>query len=63
MKQAKRQAKGSNLGWTIAVEPDSNADVRIALPATLDCDVTGAICTEDGRQLSNSLDFTVSGPG
>ena len=62
VKQAKRQVKGSNIGWTITVEPDSDAAVRIVLPATTGCDGTGAICTEDGRQLSNSLDFTVSGP-
>ena len=60
--KAARQVKGSNLGWTITVEPDSNAAVRIVLPATTDCDSTGAICTEDGRKLSNSLDFTISGP-
>ena len=60
--KAARQVKGSNLGWTITVEPDSNAAVRIILPATTDCDATGAICTQDGRKLSNSLDFTVSGP-
>ena len=63
VKRAKRQTKGSNIGWTITVEPDSNAAVRIVLPTTSDCDATGAICTEDGRKLSNSLDFTVSGPG
>ena len=62
MKQAKRQVKGSNIGWTITVEPDSDSAVRIVLPATTGCDATGAICTEDGRKLSNSLDFTVSGP-
>ena len=62
VKQAKRQVKGSNIGWTIHVEPDSDAAVRIVLPATTDCDATGAICTKDGRKLSNSLDFTVSGP-
>ena len=62
VKKAKRQVKGSNIGWTITVEPDSDAPVRIVLPATTDCDATGAICTEDGRQLSDSLDFTVSGP-
>ena len=26
------------------------------------CDAPGAICTGDGRKLSDSLDFTVSGP-
>ena len=62
VKRAIRQVKGSNIGWSITVEPDSDTVVRIVLPATTDCDATGAICTEDGRKLSNSLDFTVSGP-
>ena len=60
--KATRQVRGSNIGWTITVEPDSNAAVRIVVHATTDCDATGAICTADGRKLSNSLDFTVSGP-
>ena len=63
VKKAQRQVKGSNIGWTITVEPASNAEVRIVLPATTDCDTTGAICTADGKKLSNSLDFTVVGPG
>ena len=28
-----------------------------------DCDAGGAICTRDGRKLSNELVPTVSGPG
>ena len=44
------------------MRPDSNADVSVALPVTTDCDAQGAICTRDGRKLSNSLNFTVSGP-
>ena len=63
VKKAQRQVRGSNIGWTITVEPASNAEVEIVLPATTDCGVTGAICTADGRKLSNSLDFTVVGPG
>ena len=62
VKKAKRQVKGSNIGWTITVKPDSNAAVEIVLPPTTDCATTGAICTDDGRKLSNQLDFTVSGP-
>ena len=62
VRKAKRQVTGSNIGWTITVEPDSNAAVEIALPATTDCNATGAVCTEDGRTLSNRLEFTVSGP-
>ena len=63
VKKAQRQVKGSNIGWTITVEPATNAEVEIVLPATTDCDATGAICTADGGKLSNSLDFTVVGPG
>ena len=62
VKGAKRQVKGSNIGWTITVGPDSDGVVKIVLPPTTNCDATGAVCTEDGRKLSNSLDFTVSGP-
>ena len=55
--------KTSNVGWKITVRPNSNGDVEIELPVTTDCGATGAICAEDGRMLSNSLNFTVSGPG
>ena len=48
------------MGWRVTVEPDGDGDVRIQLPITTDCAATGAICTEDGRKLSNSLDFTVA---
>ena len=53
----------SNIGWKITVRPDGNGDVAIVLPVTTDCSATGAICTGDGRMLSNRLEFTVSGPG
>ena len=51
MKKAQRQVKGSNIGWTITVEPASNVEVEIVLPATTDCGVTGAICTADGQKV------------
>ena len=60
---ARRLVKGSNIGWEIVVDPDSNGDVTVKLPATTDCDAQGAICTADGRMLSNRLELTVSGPG
>ena len=60
--RAKRLEKGGNVRWEIHVRPDSNNDVTIVLPATTDCDATGAICTEDGRMLSYRLELTVSGP-
>ena len=60
---ARRLVKGSNIGWEIVVEPDSNGDVTVKLPVSEDCDAQGAICTEDGRMLSSPLELTVSGPG
>ena len=52
----------SNAGWEILIQPDANGPVTIVLPATSDCDDAGAVCTEDGRKLSNRLQLTVSGP-
>ncbi len=63
LKKAERLEKGSNIGWLITAAPESDGDVTISLPATTDCADDGAICTEDGRKLSNSLEFTVDGPG
>ena len=60
---AQRTDKPSNISWRITVKPQGNGDVTIELPATTDCDADGAICTGDGRKLSNSVSFTVSGPG
>ena len=60
--KAQRTNKPSNISWRITVRPGSNADVNVVLAVTTDCDAQGAICTQDGRKLSNSLNFTVSGP-
>ena len=59
---ARRLVSGSNIRWEITVSPDSNSDVTVKLPVTKDCNADGAICTEDGRMLSEGLEFTVSGP-
>ena len=60
--KARRLEKGKNVRWEITVQPDSGGTVTIVLPATTDCDAQGAVCTEDGRMLSNRLEFTVPGP-
>ncbi len=63
VERAQRTDQPSNISWLITVKPTSTGDdVVIELPATTDCDAQGAICTGDGRKLSNSLDITVSGP-
>ena len=62
VERAQRTDKPSNIPWRITVKPLGTGDVTIEFPATTDCDADGAICTGDGRKLSNSLNFTVSGP-
>ena len=59
----RRLEPGKNIRWEITVTPGSSADVAIVLNVTTDCEAAGAICTEDGRKLSNQLEVTVSGPG
>ena len=60
--KAQRMDKSSNISWRITVRPDSNADVTVVLPVTTKCGAQGSICTQDGRKLSNRLEFTVTGP-
>ena len=48
--------------WRIVVRPDSDANVTVTLPATEDCDATGAVCTEGGKKLSAEVSHTVPGP-
>ena len=58
----RRLQPGKNLRWEITVQPSSNADVSIVLPITTDCATQGAICTADGRPLSDQVEVTVPGP-
>ena len=60
--RARRLERPSNIRWEIHVQPDSVSDVTVVLPITEDCHQQGAICTEEGRPLSNRLELTVSGP-
>ena len=61
--KARRLEQGKNVRWETTVRPDGNGTVTIVLPVTTDCSSQGAICTEDGRPLSNRLELTVAGPG
>ena len=60
--KARRLEKGKNTRWEIHVTPHGNGTVTIVLPETTDCAAQGAICTNDGRMLSNRLEITVAGP-
>ena len=59
--KAKRVDRRNDLR-EIHIKPDGDGTVSIRLPATTDCDATGAICTADGKKLSNSQSATVAGP-
>ena len=59
---AERLEQGKNIRWEITVHPSGNGTVTIVLPVTTDCASQGAICTSDGRKLSQSVELTVSGP-
>ena len=48
--------------WKLTVEPDSLADVTVTLAAGAACDTPAAVCTSDGRALSNTISATVWGP-
>ena len=60
--KARRLAAPSNIRWEITVTPDSSSDVTIALPVTTDCAGQGAVCTGDGRMLSERVELTISAP-
>ena len=48
--------------WQLTVEPDSLADVTVTLAAGAACDSPAAVCTKDGRALSQGISTTVRGP-
>ena len=62
VKRSRRLAPPSNIGWEIPVGPGGNDNVVITLPGNRACDVSGAICTRDGEQLSDSISAIISGP-
>ena len=52
---AERVVKGENRRWRLKVRPSSNDDLTITLAA-------GAVSTESGRPLANTVSATVAGP-
>ena len=48
--------------WKLTVRPDSLADVTVTLSSGAACDSPEAVCTKDGRALSNTISATVKGP-
>ena len=57
-----RRVDGRNDLREIHVEPTGYDDVTVTLAGGRACGTDGAICTDDGRALSNTLSATVQGP-
>ena len=49
--------------WEFTVQPDSDGDVTVVLPAERVCGTVGAPCASGDRRLSTRLELTVRGPG
>ena len=60
--RAKRVNRRRDL-WEVTVEPDSYGDVTVMLVPGRECGTTGAVCTGDGRELSNGIKRVIQGPG
>ena len=58
----KRTVRGQNRSVTVRVRPTTSGDVSVSMVAATDCSAAAAICTADGRALSNLLSATVPGP-
>ena len=58
---ARRKAQNQNQNWIITVRPRSGGDVTVSLVASGDCATAPAICTPDGRALSNTPSVTLVG--
>ena len=49
--------------WILRIGPAGNGDVTVSLPATTGgCDAAGAICTPDGKALTDPVSATIQGP-
>ncbi|MCY4584296.1 MAG: hypothetical protein OXE50_16105, partial [Chloroflexi bacterium] len=56
---ARQVVPGENRRWTITVTPAATGHVTVTLPASADCAAPGAVCTADGRALSEAVPVTV----
>ena len=58
-----RRVDGHSDLWEIHAGPASNAAVTLRLPATTHCNAADAVCTADGKKLSNAVSLSIPGPG
>ena len=48
--------------WEFEIEPDSDEDLAVSIEAGRSCEEPGAVCTTDGRALSEGISTMVRGP-
>ena len=53
---------GDKKDWSIQIEPESAGAITVALPADRKCSRRGAVCSAEGRRLSERLEVTIPGP-
>ena len=59
---AATRVRGSADLWDVDIAPDGPGPVGVALEGGRQCGEAGAVCTEDGRGLADTLALTVPGP-
>ena len=59
IKRAKRVKADDNLRWLITVRPTADENLAISLPVGPECAEPHAICTADGRRLSEAVSLVV----
>ena len=59
---ARRLDRPSNIRWEIKIRPSSVDDITLVLPVPGYRGAAGAICTADGRELSEAVEVLVPGP-
>ena len=57
-----RLDRPSNRQWAVRITPASKADIVVTVAPKASCEADGAICTSDGKQLSNTATRTILGP-
>ena len=56
------RVNGSHTHRIVTIAPDGTDAVTVALAPRAACDMTGAVCTEDGRALSTPIATRIAGP-
>ena len=57
-----RRVGGDSALWEVLVRPSGHGAVTVSLGASVGCGEAHAICTSDGRALSNTVSVTIAGP-